>query len=115
MENEQPINSLETLLERTSSYVETRVELAELKATKKSSEVDSSLVSKMILGGILFMGLMVLNIAAGLWLGEILGKSYHGFFVLTLLYTFIAIILYISREKWLKSSVANVIIKKLNE
>ncbi len=115
MENEETKNTLESLFESTSSYVETRVELAKLKATKKSSEVVSSLVSKMILGGMLFLIIMVLNIAVGLWLGEILGKTYHGFFVLSLFYSFIAIILYISRDKWLKSPVANAIIKKINE
>ena len=111
----QPKNTLESLFETTSSYVETRVELAKLKAVKKSSEVASTLVTKMVLGAIIFLFLIVFNMAIGFWLGDMLGKNYYGFFVLALLYLVAGIIIYASREKWLKTPVANSIIKSINE
>jgi Putative Actinobacterial Holin-X, holin superfamily III len=115
MEKEQSKNTLESLFESASDYVETRVELTKLKATKKSSEIVSTLASKLILGGICFFVLMVLNIAVGLLLGELLGKSYYGFFVLAAFYSLVGIVLYVSREKWIKNPVANAMIQKLNE
>ena len=115
METQQPKNTLESLFETTSSYVETRIELAKLKAVKKSSEVASTLVTKMVLGAIIFLFLMVFNMAIGFWLGDMLGKNYYGFFVLALLYLVAGIIIYASREKWLKTPVANSIIKSINE
>jgi hypothetical protein len=115
METLQPKNNLESLFETTSSYVETRVELAKLKAVKKSSEVASTLISKLIIAGVVFLFLMVFNMAVGFWLGDIIGKNYYGFFVLALFYIVIGIIMYASRDKWLKTPVANSIIKSLNE
>jgi Putative Actinobacterial Holin-X, holin superfamily III len=115
METQQPKNALESLFETTSSYVETRVELAKLKAVKKSSEVASTLISKMIIAAVIFLFLMVFNIGVGFWLGDMLGKTHYGFFVLSLLYLLIGAIIYASRDKWLKIPVANSIIKSINE
>jgi hypothetical protein len=115
METQQPKNALETLFESTSKYVETRAELAKLKAVKKSSDVFSTLASQLILGSVGIIFLMVLNIAIGLWLGELLGKTYYAFFLLAFTYFIIGLILYISRDKWIKSPLSNTIIKKLNE
>jgi Fe2+ transport system protein B len=115
METQQPKNTLESLFETTSNYVETRVELAKLKSIKKLSEVASELISKMIIGGVIFLFLMVFNIAVGFWLGDVLGKTQYGFFVLSLIYLIIGTIVYASRDKWLKTPVANSIIKSINE
>ncbi len=115
METQQPKNALESLFESTSNYVETRVELAKLKTVKKSSDVFSTLASQLILGGVGIIFLILLNIAIGLWLGELLGKTYYAFFLLAFTYFIIGLILYISRDKWIKSPLANSIIKKLNE
>jgi Putative Actinobacterial Holin-X, holin superfamily III len=115
MDKEQPKNTLESLFESTSNYIETRVELAKLKAVKKSSEVASTLISKMIIGGVVFLFLMVFNMAVGFWLGDMLGKNYYGFFVLALFYLVVGIVIYASRDKWLKTPVANSIIKSINE
>ncbi len=115
METQQPKNALESLFESTSSYVETRVELAKLKTVKKSSDVFSTLASQLILGGVGFIFLMLLNIALGLWLGDLMGKTYYGFFLLAFIYFIVGLVLYISRDKWIKSPVANAIIKKINE
>jgi Putative Actinobacterial Holin-X, holin superfamily III len=115
METQQPKNALESLLESTSTYIDTRVELTKLKTLKKSSDVFSTLASQLIIGGVGFIFLMLLNIALGLWLGELLGKTYYAFFLLAFTYFIVGLILYISRDKWIKSPLANTIIKKLNE
>jgi hypothetical protein len=115
MEPTQPKNTLESLFDSTSTYVDTRMELAKLKATKKSSEAVSALATKLIIGGIGFMALLVFNIALGFWLGEMLGKNYYGFFVVAIIYLLIGIMVYISRDVWLKTPIANSIIKQLNK
>lgn len=114
MENEQP-NVLESLFERTNDYLETRIELAKLKAVRKSSEVVSSVVSKILLGVVFCFFLMVLNIGLGLWIGELLGKAWLGFFALAGFYLIVGLIIYAGREKLLKMPVANSIIKKIND
>jgi hypothetical protein len=48
-----------------------------------------------------------------LWLGELLGKTYYGFLVLSAFYSLLAVLLYIFREKLVESHVSNAIIKKM--
>jgi hypothetical protein len=113
MENEQQPNVLESLFERTNDYLETRIELAKLKAIRKSSEVASSVASKILLGVVFCFFLMVFNIGLGLWIGELLGKAYWGFFTLAGFYLIVGLIIYAGRDKLLKAPVANSIIKKI--
>jgi len=114
MENEQHSNILESLFDRTTDYLETRADLVKLKAIRKSSELVSGLVSKIVLAIVFCFFLMLINIALGLWLGEMLGKNYYGFFALAGFYLIVGLIIFAGRGKWLKVPVANSIISKIN-
>ncbi|MBC7866400.1 MAG: phage holin family protein [Gloeobacteraceae cyanobacterium ES-bin-316] len=106
---------LDSLFEKASDYVETRIELAKLKITEKSSDVISDLASKVILISIVSVFVLMLNIGIGLWLGELLGKNFYGFFVLAGFYGIIALIFYSFKTKWIEEPVTNAIIKKMNK
>ena len=112
MQNE-PIHNLESLFERASDYVETRLDLVKLKATQKSSDIISSLVSRVILMFIIAIFLMLLNIGIALLLGELMGKFYYGFFSLACIYLIAGLIFKAFKNKWVKDPVANAIIKKM--
>ncbi|MEJ7610144.1 MAG: phage holin family protein [Ferruginibacter sp.] len=114
MENEKPPGVIESLFDRTTDYIETRAELLKLKAVKGTSEIVSGLVSKIVLIVVFCFFLMVLNIALGLWLGEMLDKTYYGFFALSGFYLIVGLIIYASRKSWLVTPVANSIIKKIS-
>ncbi len=105
---------IDSLFEKASDYVETRIELARLKITEKSSDVISDLASKLILIAIMSVFVLMLNVGIALWLGELLGKSYYGFFVLAGFYGIVALISYFLREKWIEEPVTNAIIKKMH-
>ncbi len=115
MEKEQQKNAIESLFERTKDYAETRIELGKLKAIRKVSEVVSSIASKIILGVILSFFITLLNIGIALWVGEILGKNYFGFFALAAFYIIIGFIVYATRNTIIKARVANSIIKKIDD
>ena len=72
-------NQLELLFEKATDYVETRLDLFKLKATQKSTDVISSLASRLILILIVTLIVFMVNIGLALLLGEVLGKSYYGF------------------------------------
>ena len=46
---EQQSNHIETLFEKAGDYLETRIEITKLKTAEKSSDVISSLVTRLIL------------------------------------------------------------------
>ena|ERR1051326_3462351 len=107
---ETKYNSVELLIETAEEYGKTSVELYRLKTIDKFADIISSLVSKLtvIIAFILFF--LILNIGTSLWIGNVLGKTYLGFFIVAAFYALIAIILYLFKNKWIKSPLRNSII-----
>lgn len=110
----QQEQALQTLFEYTATYVDTNLELAKLKAIKKGTKVGASLATKIIVGSIFLVAIMLLNIGISIWLGSILGKIYYGFFILAFVYILIGSLLYLYRYQWLQTPMVNSMIKYLN-
>ena len=108
-------NQMELLFEKASDYVETRLDLFKLKATQKSTDVVSSLASRLILILIITLVVFMVNIGLALLLGEVLGKSYYGFFALGGFYILVGVIFQAFKAKWVEEPVSNAIIKKLTK
>ena len=113
MQQQEPLQNLESLFESAGENAETRLELLKLKATKNASEILSVFVSKLILLFILSIFIMVLNVGIALLLGDWMGKAYYGFFVLAAFYLIAGLIFMAFKNKWVKEPVANSIIKKI--
>ena len=110
---EDKSTSVEELLERVRAYTVTSIELMKLKATDKLAELGSNLVSGFAIFVILVLFLVNLNIAFALLIGDLLGKTWIGFVLISGLYACIGIIIYIFRDKWIKKPVSNSIIEQL--
>ncbi len=110
MENQ---TSVELLLERIRNYIETRLDLFKLKAIDKSSGVISTVISLTIVFLILLITIILVNIGLALIIGEWLGKLWYGFMIMAGLNALIAILIYVLRNKWIKTPVSNSMIKNL--
>lgn len=99
------------LLKKLEEYGNSNVELFKYKAVDKFSVILSSLMTLRIVavGFILFF--LVLSSGVALWLGEILGKTYYGIFIISGVYGIIALALYFSREK-IRQSICDTIVSK---
>ena len=112
MEN-QVKDNIESLFEKTGDYLETRIDLYKLKAVDTSSDIISSLVSKLVVLFVFIICIIALNIGIAFFLGELVGRIYYGFFIVAGFY-FIAGLLFNSmRRKWFKEPIADSLIKKL--
>jgi len=111
MMEKQP-NTLRALFEDAGDHLETRMELLKLQAIDKSSEITSSIVSGVTIVVIIIFGVFILNVGLALWIGELLGKMYLGFFIVAGFYVLIALILHLFRHSLLKDPISNMIIKK---
>lgn len=104
-------NQFDELLKKFEDYANSNVELYKYKLIDKSSVVLSSLITfRIILVSFTFF-FLALSAGLALWLGEILGKTYYGIFVISGVYGIIAIILYLAREK-IRQSICDTIISK---
>jgi hypothetical protein len=109
---ERTTSFIEPLLEKVKEYGKTSLDLIRLKVLDKTAEILSIIASKLILFFVVFIFLITLNLAIGLWLGDLLGKVYYGFGILTLFYGVIAIVVY-NMHSSIKSKINNKIISIL--
>ena len=111
MENKTTI--FEPLFERAQAYGKTSFELFKLKAVEKTSGVSSTFASRAIAFFVLSLFVLMASIGAALWLGEILGKGYYGFFVVAGFYGIVDCVLYFFMHNWIKKGINNSIIKEM--
>jgi hypothetical protein len=104
---------LETLLDRATEYGKTSYELVKLKAVDKVSDVVSSSVPYTVIIVLIASFMIFFNLGLAFWLGEIIGKTYYGFFVVAAFYLLTGVIIYFFMYKWLKKIICNYFIKKL--
>lgn len=84
---------IEPLLERVEQYGRSGLELIKLKSIDKTADISSTLASRLILLMVIVFCVIALNIAAALWLGELLGKNYYGFLVVGGFYAVVSVVL----------------------
>jgi hypothetical protein len=110
---EEHTKLIESLFERVTDYGKTSIELAKLKAIDKTSDVVSSFVPHAVVFILIASFLLFVNLGLAFWLGEILGKTCYGFFVVAGFYIFIGFFIHFFMHKWIKKVVYNYIIKLL--
>jgi hypothetical protein len=110
---EENANLLESLLEKTAEYGKTSFELLKLKALDKSSDIISTIIPRSVVIALFSSFMLFLNLGLSFWLGEILGKTYYGFFVVAGFYGITGFIVYVFLHKWLKKVVSNYFIRKV--
>lgn len=105
--------AIETLLEKAEDCGKTTLELMKLKAINSSADVISSFAIKITLITIIALFIFIVNIGVALWIGDLLGKSYYGFFVVAAFYGLLAILFRSYLHRWVKVPVSNFIIEQM--
>jgi hypothetical protein len=111
MENETTF--LEPLFEKAEAYGKTSYKLFKLEATEKTVDVISTVVSRGTAILTLFTFILFVSIGVSLLLGDILGKTYYGFFCVAGFYGFAACVIYFFMHNWIKKGTGNSIIKQI--
>jgi hypothetical protein len=102
---------IESLLERTAEYGKASFELAKLKALDKTSDAVSSLIPHSVVLVLVAVFMLFLNLGLAFWLGEILGRTFYGFFVVAAFYGIVGIVLHFFMHDRLKRIIGNYFIK----
>ncbi|HYV53508.1 MAG TPA: hypothetical protein VE933_02865 [Chitinophagaceae bacterium] len=106
-------NFIEPLLERAEEYGKTSYELLKLKALNKTADVTSTLISRGAVVLALSIFIVLVNIGLSLWLGDVLGKSYYGFFCVSGFYAAIGFVLYFFLHEKIKKSISDSLITQM--
>jgi len=104
---------IESLFEKAEDCTKTAIELLKLKAIDSSADFVSFLVVKFVLFSFICLFIIIANIGVALWIGDLLGKSYYGFFLLAACYALILSLLPSYLYQWVKVPISNFIIAQL--
>jgi len=110
---EDHTKSIEALIERVTDFSKTSYELAKLKTLDKSSDVASSMIPHSIVFVLFASFMLFANFGLAFWLGEILGNTYYGFFVVAGFYVIAGLVLHFFFHKRIKNLIWNSIIKQV--
>ena len=111
MENETSF--FEPLIEKAEAYGITSYQLFQLKTSEKVVGALSTVISRGTAMLILLTFVVFISIAISLWLGDLLGKTYYGFFCVAGFYAVIFCGLYFFLHNWTKKMVGNFIVKQM--
>lgn len=110
--NNQSANT-NSLFDSIESYAKTSITLFKLSAVEKSADVISSLISQITIITISSLFILFANIGLAIWIGKLMGEYFYGFFIVSGFYMILFIVAYIFRDKIIKKTISNMIIKKM--
>jgi hypothetical protein len=103
---------IEPLLERIAQFGQLNIDLFKLKTLDKVTALISSIIARLFLWSMVSFFAICLSIAAALWLGDILGKNYYGFFIVSGFYATLAIFVWLYQSS-IKLRLSNWIVSKI--
>lgn len=106
---------LESLADKAGTYAKTNIDLFKLKATDKISDATSSVALKIIYLFCTLLILIMVNFGLALWIGEEIGESYAGFFIVALFYIILTLLIYVFRKKVVTNPIKNAVIERILE
>ena len=102
------------MLDLVKEYASKRLDLLKMEATEKSSITVGTLTFLIIAAIAGFFFIVLLNIGLGLLFGSYLGNYAYGLLIMSGFYLLILLIVILARNS-IKNSIANKIIKALND
>lgn len=90
------------MVESAQAYTQTSIELLKLKSVSAISTVLSEVVKRAFVVLAFVLTLLLLTIGVAQWLGELLGRSYYGYFIVAGVYLLVGSGLYLLLGKAVK-------------
>lgn len=112
---ERKTTTLENLFDHVEQYGKTSFELYKHKAIYETAKLTSTLATRLILTIVVVLISLFASIGLALWLGDLLHKTYYGFFIVALLYALVWVILFLYKKSCLQTPMKNMVIKNMME
>lgn len=110
---DEKANLLETLLERIKDFSLTSIELIKLKTIDKVADTISEIIPLSVLAVLVASFLLFLSLGVALWLGDLLGKAFYGFFIVAGFYILLGIIIRFFLHKWIKRLIGDYFVRHI--
>lgn len=113
MKTKQDVSEFEKLYSKVETFGSTSYDLAKLKSIEATTIVATSLTTVLSVTVMVVLFTIVFNIGVALWLGDLLGKAYYGFFIVALFYLVVGLVLHFFLRGWIKGPMSRLIIKEV--
>ena len=104
---------VEDIIDDLKDYVDTSFELYKLKATGKAAEMVSGTIINLTIAFTAGFALLFISLAAAFMISEFLANTYVGFVIVGGVYAFTCIVIYLTKDKWLKNRLINSFIQAI--
>ncbi|PWS28034.1 phage holin family protein [Pedobacter yonginense] len=104
--------SIEDLVDDAKGYLEARVEYTRLYLVEKASKIFADLVTSTAVIVCFILAFLFGSVTLALYLSDVLGSYSGGFGCVSLIYIFLAIVVYLTKDKYIEKAIINVAIRK---
>lgn len=104
---------IEPLLAQVEQFGTSGFDLLKLKALDKTADFLSTAASRSLALLSIYMFILIANIGFAIWIGELLGKAWYGFFCVAGFYGLMGFVLFYFAHKGIKRCVSNSIVTQV--
>lgn len=105
----------DTLYTKSKDFIETTLAIYKLQTIDFLADAVSGIISRVLIIFVLAIFLIFFNVGVSLYLADLFGSYYKGFFIVALFYLLITVLLLIVRRRIVKSALIDLIIVKLKD
>jgi len=109
--HENKEKGIEDLYEDAKSYLDTRVEYTRLYLVEKISKIFADIVTNAVVAICFMLAFLFGTFTLALFLSDLLGSYTRGFGCVALIYIFLALIVYYTKEKYIEKAIINFTIR----
>lgn len=104
--------SIEDLVDDAKGFLDARVEYTRLYIVEKASKIFADLVTSTAVIVCFILAFLFGSVTLALYLSDLLGSYAGGFGCVSLFYILLAIIVYLTKDKYIEKAIINVAIRK---
>jgi len=104
--------SIEDLVDDAKGFLEARVEYTRLYLVEKVSKIFADLVTSTAVIVCFILAFLFGSVTLALYLSDVLGSYAGGFGCVSLFYVLLAVIVYLTKDKYIEKAIINVAIRK---
>ncbi|MGN7987558.1 phage holin family protein [Pedobacter sp. 22226] len=104
--------SIEDLVDDAKGFLEARVEYTRLYIVEKASKIFADLVTSTAVIVCFILAFLFGSVTLALYVSDLLGSYAGGFGCVSLFYILLAIIVYLTKDKYIEKAIINIAIRK---
>ncbi|MFD2285360.1 phage holin family protein [Pedobacter petrophilus] len=103
---------IEDIFEDAKGYLEARVEYTRLYLVEKVSKIFADLVTNTVVIVCFILAFLFGSVTLALFLSSVLGSYTGGFGCVSLIYILLAVVVYLTKDKYIEKAIINIAISK---